>query len=387
MLKQIFKQIWNDRKRFSGIFVEQTLVFIILMISMVSIIGAVKKYNEPGLLDTDNTVYFGYMATNFGSSDLPKVSSSMDEIVDKLRKNPNVKAITEGYNFAPYLRADEYNDSDSITINKVKLKIYVKQSDRYGAVVFLPKFTEGGWITDKRLSDGSEPVVITQSIADTMKWGKSVGKKLTYKNQNFTVVGVIEGMKQNVFTPSVNAIIIPIYNRLSNGYRELSAKVNDQKLFITDYYKLWNKLVVSKDVQISIADLQSAKNTSMLGTTSTIIMQAIPTLFLLIFAFIGTFGIFWLNSQKRIKEFALRIAMGSTPRMLTILVITESLIISLLSILPGLVLAFFIYEFTVTNLVAIVITIGLMMIFSVFSAWYPAYMVSKINPAKAFNYE
>lgn len=387
MLKQIFKQIWNDRKRFSGIFIEQTLVFVILMISMVSIIGAVKKYNEPGLLDTDNTVYFGYMATNFSSSDLPAVSSSMDEIIDKLRRNPNVKAITEGYNFAPYLRNDEYNDSDSITINSVKLKVYIKQSDRYGATVFLPKFTEGGWITDKKLSDGSEPAVITQSIADTMKWGNSVGKKLTYKNQNFTVMGVIDGMKQNVFSPSVNAIIIPVYNRVSNGYRELSAKVEDRKLFIKDYYNLWNKLVVSKDVQLSIADLQSAKNNSMLNTTSTIIMQAIPTLFLFIFAFIGTFGIFWLNSQKRIKEFALRIAMGSTPRMLSTLVITESLIISSLSMLPGLMLALFIYEFTATNFVAIVFTMGLMVIFSIFSAWYPAYMVSKINPAKAFNYE
>ena len=55
--------------------------------------------------------------------------------------------------------------------------------------------------------------------------------------------------------------------------------------------------------------------------------------------------------------------------------------------IPGLLLSFFIYEFTAPEIIGIGSTIVFMLLFAIFSAWYPAYQVSKINPAEAIKYE
>ena len=50
-------------------------------------------------------------------------------------------------------------------------------------------------------------------------------------------------------------------------------------------------------------------------------------------------------------------------------------------------LSFFIFDLTWVNVCAVVATVVLMAFFSVFSACYPAYKVSKVNPAEALHYE
>ena len=112
-----------------------------------------------------------------------------------------------------------------------------------------------------------------------------------------------------------------------------------------------------------------------------------PAFFLFIFAFIGTFGLFWLQSKKRLKEYALQLALGATRRDLMKMVLGESLLISVMASIPSVLLAFFIYDFTVENIAAVVTTILLMCLFSLFSAWYPAYRISRVNPAEVLHYE
>ena len=69
------------------------------------------------------------------------------------------------------------------------------------------------------------------------------------------------------------------------------------------------------------------------------------------------------------------------------MVISESVSITLLASVPGLLLSLFIYALTPVHLAAIGITLGIMLLFSVFSAWYPAYKVSGMDPAAALHYE
>lgn len=388
MLKHQFKIIWNDRKRFFGIFIEQILVFIILMISIVSISIAVDKYNEPGLLETDDVIFFGYSSSDYNNPELDEISRKMDEIVERLRRNPNVRFISNGDEFAPYLRDDDYNKTDSVAIDNKKIKVYIKYSDRYGAAVFAPKIVEGEWLSDKKLPDGSAEIIITRAVADQLNWEKAVGRKVTIQNMNYTVVGVIEALKQNVFSKAVPVIIQSMKEtNHSNFFRELSAKVDDKELFATDFHNEWNRSVKSDIASTMFVDLENAKNSSISELSIDIVMMSVPTLFLLIFAFIGAFGLFWLNSQKRMKEFALRLAVGSTVNELKKGVIMESIIVTTLSMVPGVLLSLFIYEITVVRVVGIVVTVAIMFLFAIFSAWYPAQIVSKINPAQALNYE
>ena len=129
--------------------------------------------------------------------------------------------------------------------------------------------------------------------------------------------------------------------------------------------------------------MSGLKRRSMFDVVFGVAMRVIPTAFLLLFAFIGTFGLFWLNSKKRKAEFALRLVVGATKPRLINLVVMESLILSVLAALPGMVLFGFVYDWTGVNVAAIVVTLIVMILFAVFSAWWPAYKVARVNPVEA----
>ena len=82
-------------------------------------------------------------------------------------------------------------------------------------------------------------------------------------------------------------------------------------------------------------------------------------------------------------EFALRLVVGATKPRLINLVVMESLILSVLAALPGMVLFGFVYDWTGVNVAAIGMTLIVMVLFAVFSAWWPAYKVAQVNPVEA----
>lgn len=385
MLRNMITLIWNDRKRFIGIVIEQTLVFIVCMLCLVSISFAVYKYNEPGILDTENVISVGYSVIDKNANNLNDISRDFDQLLEKLRRNPNVKAISREDNFTPYMRGDSHK-SDSIKVDNIQLRVYTKWADKHTKNVYNIELVEGEWITDQKLTDGSEGIVITQDITNTLKWEKAIGKKIFVCNRNYTVMGVIKGFRHTVSRPSSSTIIMPIASR-KTSYKEIAVKANDLDLFTVDFYAEWNKTMKNRGLALTFEYLDKARRSDVISEITDIVLQTIPTIFLIIFAFIGSFGIFWLNSKKRRKEFALRIVIGSTPNELMWYVVKESIIITSVSMFPGLLLAAFIYEFTVIHLFAIGISIILMFMFAIFSAWYPAYLVSRVNPVAAMREE
>ena len=69
------------------------------------------------------------------------------------------------------------------------------------------------------------------------------------------------------------------------------------------------------------------------------------------------------------------------------MVMTESVVLTLLAAIPGLVLAGFIYSWDGVVVIGVGATLAVMLLFSVFSAWYPAWKVSRVSPAEALHNE
>ena len=101
-----------------------------------------------------------------------------------------------------------------------------------------------------------------------------------------------------------------------------------------------------------------------------------------LFCVVGMFGLFMQNSERRAREYALRLAVGATPRRLLEFVMLESVVVTLLACLPGGLLSVFIYEYTLPEWIGVCVTILIMVVFSMLSTWYPAYRVTKVNPAE-----
>jgi ABC-type antimicrobial peptide transport system permease subunit len=112
----------------------------------------------------------------------------------------------------------------------------------------------------------------------------------------------------------------------------------------------------------------------------------IPTVFLFIFAFLGTFGVVWMQSKKRISEFGLRIAFGCTPARMMRSVIFENLKLTTFAMLPGLIVIANLYAFAPKGWewsAAVGAAIVIMWLFSAVSAWYPAWKAAKVPPVEA----
>ncbi|MDR2139031.1 MAG: FtsX-like permease family protein [Tannerella sp.] len=402
-MKHILKIIWNQKRHYAWIFTEQVLVTAILMLSAVSLLEAYKKYKTPGMLDVENAFYVGQMFNIDSNVDAPggklkeeireeliNAQQSMNIIIENLRKLPYVKAITRGFMMAPYARDDELYmemNSDSISIDDKKILAVIKISDEFGASVLNVEMEEGTWFENHPLPDGSTPVVITRQFADKAGWSTATGKKIQ-RHRVWTVTGVAAGLKQEPFAPSPVAIVLPTYAVLGLEFENLvKIERGMEKEFTELYYREFRRLIPSKYTEPLLSYMPSAKRSQILQSVLPVVLQGIPTLFLFVFAFIGTFGLYWMISQKRMKEFALRRALGSTKSGLMRIVVGESLLITCLAVLPALVLSFLIYDYTAVHVIAVSATIFIMLLFAVVSAWYPAWKVSRVNPAEALQYE
>lgn len=97
MIGHILKMLWQERKKYAGVLMEQVLIFIILMVSMVALFGAIDKYREPGLLNTDDVVVFGYMLHGGGNNnwdDAQEMLQGMNVIIEKIEEG----TVRGGYN-------------------------------------------------------------------------------------------------------------------------------------------------------------------------------------------------------------------------------------------------------------------------------------------------
>ena len=65
--------------------------------------------------------------------------------------------------------------------------------------MFHLEIVEGEWLTDNRLADGSSACVVTQQLVDKLKWTQTLGRKIFMRGNNFTVTGVLSGIKHKIF--------------------------------------------------------------------------------------------------------------------------------------------------------------------------------------------
>lgn len=92
-------------KHFIGIYIEQALVFGVLMLCAVAIFNKIRIFRAPGLLDTKNTMVFGFTTPRSGDF-WPNVGEGI-RVLNRLGKQmaeelPYVEGVTRTNNLLPY---------------------------------------------------------------------------------------------------------------------------------------------------------------------------------------------------------------------------------------------------------------------------------------------
>jgi putative ABC transport system permease protein len=240
-----------------------------------------------------------------------------------------------------------------------------------------------------------------------------IGKDITIKGVKFQVVGVLQAKGSSGFDNPDDVVLIP----LETGYSKLfgSAALKDGRQTVSvilisadssdavdsvigqaEYLlRRAHEIAPSEDSDFNITSQADFLET--MGTitqTLTIFLGAIAAISLLVGG-IGIMNIMLVSVTERTKEIGLRKAVGASKDQILIQFLIETMTLSILGGLIGIMLGFGIATtFTVLDLItAIVSASDVIMAFAfamavgLFFGIYPAYRAASLHPMEALRYE
>jgi ABC-type antimicrobial peptide transport system permease subunit len=115
----------------------------------------------------------------------------------------------------------------------------------------------------------------------------------------------------------------------------------------------------------------------------------------LLLASIGLFGVMSYNVSRRTNEIGIRMALGAQRQDVLQLVMRESMILVVVGVVAGLVVALaagrfvetLLFGLAATDVMTMVLAIGVMALVSAFAGYLPARRASRVDPMVALHYE
>lgn len=400
MIAQTLKLLWNKRKDYIWIFLEQILVFIVLLFCFAQVFIKLEQYFDPGNLSVKNVSMVGIVPDNNGMTEEERNDfyNKSKMILERMQSSNYVATVYKGFCSVPLNRPASNNFQDSLTYNGQKYKFYIKTSDDKFPIVFKPQMIAGTWLKDEAFADGVYPAVVSKSLVEKLEVNDPIGVKLNYQGHDFRIIGVTYDFKTRVYDQATPTAIFAASaftdtNFDRNAETAILVKDGQMKNFINLFWKEALAAFPGKGHQPYALDMEELNKDINIETYLMLLITIIPTFFLIIFAFLGTFSLMYRQSKRSTGEYGLRMALGSTRNNLQKFVFTQSCLLSTIAITIGCLISINLYlivfpEVSIkTFAIAILATIILMFLFAIISVWYPAYTASKTQPAIALKQE
>lgn len=234
-----------------------------------------------------------------------------------------------------------------------------------------------------------------------------IGKKIKIKNMNFIVIGVIEAKGAIMGKSQDNRVLIPLplfLKYFANSWEEdltISIKAFDKISMYHAFDEAIGHMRIIRKVkpweennfEIQTNEAISQQFESFTGYLN--IFGIIVGIFSLIAAGVGIMNIMLVSVKERTREIGIRKAIGAKTKWILIQFIIESITLSLLGGLVGIIFGFIISTYFGT-MMGLKIIIPIEQIFFsfiictiiglIFGA-YPAWKAAKLNPIDALRYE
>ncbi len=273
---------------------------------------------------------------------------------------------------------------------------------------------QGRFITNADNSAESRVVVLGSTAASDLFSGLNpMGREITINGINFTVVGVLASKGSTGFFSQDEIIAIPIdtgYARifggraLSNGQKTLSS-ISLSADNSTDVNTVISQVgyILRRDHQLTLTDTlpfsissqsQALSTLSSITTTLTAFLGAIAGISLFVGG-IGIMNIMLVSVRERTREIGLRKAVGARRSVILMQFIVETITLSLLGGIIGILLGAGIAGVvTLTGVITTYVSLDVILISFFFAALvglffgiYPAYQAASLRPIEALRYE
>lgn len=415
MWKQIFSQIWNRRRANAWLWIELTIVTVLLWY------GADLVYNYEGAARQpkgyDTSCVFDLMVnTKPISNDADNQRASMDftYLYNLIKDYPGVEEVCSYYGSVPYSDETMFEGYASHSDSSQVVNCYIRYvSPSYFKVFRLKplagQLDEIHWSS----TEYPMPMLMSADMADSLfhlpNLGDVVGKtcfnpyylKSAQPVTNYRVAAVLPRQKLDDYERYESLVYLPIDKslfwqhvalRVSSDHvagfaerfrRDMQSKF-DRGIFYLDHIRLYDDMKEAYDIQQ--------------GTVNYLNTVYAVVVFFLFNVFLCVFATFWYRTRKRRCEIALRMAFGSSRCAVMSYFLFEGIMLLLLAAVPALIVAFNLQvaDLTVHTLVDVSATrfigcfltaIVLLALTIILAIWYPARQAMKLQPAEALHAE
>ena len=265
----------------------------------------------------------------------------------------------------------------------------------------------GRGLIENDILNGAYVCVIGEKVAkDLFKKESGVGKIITLQGVRYEVVGVTKSMGSAFGGGSDNEVVIPISNARSTFISDNSSFVvgitpldfNSAEKAYDDAEALMRS--VRRLSPIDITDFRLYKSEAMLSQLKSLmgiitLVAAVIGLITLVGAAVGLMNIMLVSVKERTREIGTRKALGASSKTIKMQFLYESIVISQLGCLFGVIFGILIGNVTAVVLktsfvipwVWIFAAIAVCFVVGIASGYLPAVKASKLDPIEALRYE
>lgn len=419
MIYSILHQIWNQRRSNGWLFAELLIVFILMWYCVDVLYGFTHAERQPKGYDLENVykVNISYNPTQLVLCDSEDSLQQfwfkpLEEVCRRIKQHPAVESAAMWLGTDTYTRGCVYQGYTTDSVHVVEANIrYV--SPEYFTVMRIPVeqgseiFASAEW----NPTASPQPAVVTRDLADSLfhTTTEAVGREfMDYYNNGFRyrVSAVCALQKTDDYARYTPYILTPFPRWFYESQYTPFISIRIRPEADTDDFAA--RFIQDMTPQLRVApfylfDIRSYKEQKIErdaaeGITSYIRSARLIVVFFIFNVFIGLMGTFWFRTRHRRGEIALRMAMGSSRKMIRRQLLGEGLLLLVVAAIPALVICanMVLADVTFTEAtnagwgrfaMCVLVVFVWMALMVIVGIWYPASRAMKVQPAEALHDE
>jgi putative ABC transport system permease protein len=272
------------------------------------------------------------------------------------------------------------------------------------------KVDQGEFFTEGDVQSAARVIVLGRTVADKLFPGMDpIGQTIRVRNLPFRVTGVLEAKGQSmVGQDQDDTAVIPfttvqrklagrtipsIGQAMVTGVSEAGAKLAESQ--ITALLRQRHKIPPGEADDFMVRNMADVAATSaQLTTIMTLLLGSIAAISLIVGG-IGIMNIMLVSVTERTREIGIRMAVGARPNYIRLQFLAESLMLSLMGGVIGIVIGGSISRGisgvlgwpTLVSGLSVFVSFGFATVIGIFFGYYPAHKAAALDPIDALRYE